>query len=144
MWRIYTRPLPPRDTGDLGAAAGLPAAAALGQDCHAWWPCRRYMSQLLLPLTTTAVLLLTRAAAVPPPSPPPPLVRRAGSTMKQAEPSLAGDAGSRPSAAAETGAPAAVDSTVRAASGRLSALSDFRCKSVLYGDFVWARRGQGA
>jgi hypothetical protein len=30
--------------------------------------------------------------------------------------------------------------TVRAAQGRLSALSIFLCKSVLYGAFVWARR----
>jgi hypothetical protein len=31
-------------------------------------------------------------------------------------------------------------STVRARSGRLSALSVFLCKSLLYGAFVWARR----
>ena len=30
--------------------------------------------------------------------------------------------------------------TVRAAEGRLSALSIFLCKSILYGAFVWARR----
>ena len=30
--------------------------------------------------------------------------------------------------------------TVRAAHGRLSALSIFLCESVLYGAFVWARR----
>ena len=30
--------------------------------------------------------------------------------------------------------------TVRAAPGRLSALSIFLCKSILYGAFVWARR----
>ena len=30
--------------------------------------------------------------------------------------------------------------TVRAALGRLSALSVFLCESVLYGAFVWARR----
>ena len=73
------------------------------------------MSLLLLLLTTTAVLLLTRAAAVQHHLPPPPLVWRAGSA-EQAELSLSVDADSRPSAA-KTGAPVAVDSTVRALRG---------------------------